>query len=207
MTPEEFDELLALGEIGGVEFKSTQALTSPRPWKVIRAILGLSNRRGGGYVVVGIAEGANSQPILDGMDTAHLDSWSEDAAMDLMSEYSEPRSEIRVEQYQNDDGKSFVVIRVKEFGEQPVLCKRDGGNGVLRRGALYIRPRGRAQTVENGSMEDMRSLLELATEKRLGEFLQTADRAGITLESGSISAAANDSARYDEELGGYLGDN
>lgn len=207
MRSEEFDALLALGEPGGVEFKSTQALTSPRPWKIIRSILGLSNRRDGGYVIVGIREDADKQLVLDGMDAADLDTWSEDAAIDLMSEYSEPRSQIRVQVHPSDLGKSFIVVRVQEFEEQPVLCKRDGGQGVLRRGALYVRPRGRGQTVENGSMEDMRSLLKLATDKRLGELLRTMNRAGIVLGSGSTPAAANDSARYDEELRGYLGDN
>jgi predicted HTH transcriptional regulator len=202
----DFEELLSQGEIGGVEMKSTQPLTSPRPLKIIRAILGLSNRRSGGHLIIGVAEDDDGRPVLGGMNDGDLETWSEDAAADVMSEYGEPRPGIRLEKHEDDAGRSFVVIRVYEFHEQPILCKKDGGDGILRRGALYIRPRGRAQTVENGSMEDMRALLELGTEKRLHEFLRTADRAGARIESKSASAPPDDAALYDQELGGYLDD-
>lgn len=205
MRSDKFLSLVELGEIRGVEFKGSQALTTPKPLKVIRSILGLSNRRNGGYVIVGVSEDDEGLPVLQGMTSDHHDTWSLDSLVDVVADYGEPRPELRLERYEHTDGTLFVVIDVHEFSDQPVLCKKDGGDGVLRRGALYIRPRGKAQTVENGSMEDMRALLDLATEKRLRELLGTIERAGASVEIDANGPSAAD--LYDAELGEFLDGN
>jgi hypothetical protein len=73
-------------------------------------------------------------------------------------------------------------LRVSEFEEWPILCSGEfqgqgRDQGVLRRGALYLRGRRSIETAEIPSLEELRELLELATEKRLRRFLATAQRA------------------------------
>jgi len=194
MTPEQFEQLLAIGEPGGVEFKSGLPLTRPRPFKVIQAVLGLANRRGGGHVLLGVAEGPDGTPDPVGVAEDDLVTWTQDAAVDVFAEYGEPRPLVTLEKFQHD-GAWIVCLKIEEFDTQPVLCKKDS-DGVLRRGALYVRPRARAQTVENGSMEDMRELLDLATQKRVAHFLRLSQRAGVDL-----TLSGDDP--YDAELGDF----
>lgn len=207
MDKSHFGELLELGEIGGVEFKASMPLRSPKPWRIIRAVLALSNRRDGGWIIVGVAQDENDRPRLDGMSDQHLESWSEDNLTQLLSNYGEPRPQVRFEIYEYNKA-GFVVIDVREFETQPILCKKNGGDegsDTLREGALYIRPRGKAQTVENGSMEDMRDVLNLATEKRLRDLLSTVARSGASLQILSDESLET-GATYDTELEGYLDD-
>ena len=67
------------------------------------------------------------------------------------------------------EDKKLIVIKVNEFADIPILCKKDFPN-VLRKGACYVRPRRKPETTEIPSQVDMRDLLDLATEKKLRKF-------------------------------------
>lgn len=79
MTPDEFNEILALGhETSGVEFKGAGPRQGELEGRVIRAILGMSNRRDGGYVVLGVAEDGSGNPTPVGMSDDEIKSWNYD---------------------------------------------------------------------------------------------------------------------------------
>ena len=66
MTDEEFAQLLALShEISGVEFKGPGARSDRRLFaRVVRAALGMANRRDGGTVVIGVEDtGSSLNPV------------------------------------------------------------------------------------------------------------------------------------------------
>ena len=175
LSDEEFADLLRRGEAGGVEFKRAISLDDEGRFKVVRAALGLSNRSDGGYIVMGVEDPNPDGIEVSGVPDQVVGQWSYDHTADLFAEYADPRIRFELDFYDSDDGKC-LVFRILEFDELPVLCKRDAPD--LRRGACYVRPRGKAETVEVGTQEDMRELVELAVEKSLRRLLSRVGKAG-----------------------------
>jgi predicted HTH transcriptional regulator len=203
MTREEFAESLARGreqstvEFKGPGFKSDKHLFA----KVTRAVLGMANRRDGGYVIVGVEE---SQTGLTptGLTPEQLATWTYDNLADGFASYAEPSVEFdrQVIEY---EGQSFLVIRVEGFAEVPVLCKRGyhkDRDVILREGACYIRPRRKPETVEVSTYADMRDLIDLATDKSLQRFIARAQAAGISV---TTRESKSDEDLFDEQKGDF----
>lgn len=193
MTEEQFGDLLALGhEIHGVEFKGPGSRTNVEFFaKVVRAILGMANHRGGGLVIVGVAD-AGTQLTPKGISAPDLSTWTHDDLTGAVSQYADPYVEFHSEVVTYKD-VNFVVIKVEEFAEVPVLCKKDFPK-ALRAGGCYVRSRGKPETSEIPNQAAMRELIDIATEKRLRSFLGQAHRAGLL-----TAALPSDSERYDQE--------
>lgn len=90
--------------------------------------------------------------------------------------------------------RQFVLVEVQEFEDVPIICRRTyprspgpGQKLILRKVAIYVRPRRKPETSEVEDETDLRELLELATEKRLQRLMGTVSRAGGTL-LGGVSA-------------------
>lgn len=197
MTEQEFEEILSFGyELRGIEFKGPgERLDKHFFAKVVRAVLGMANRRNGGRVILGVDDDAGRlSPI--GLDTSDLATWKYDHVADGLAAYADPSVtfDLEVVQYK---GASYVVLHVAEFEEVPVLCKKDYPD-VLRQGACYVRSRRKPETSEIPSQEDMRDLLEVATEKRLRRFISQAQAAGVDL---SRARTTSHEELFDNELG------
>lgn len=197
VTDQEFAELLALGyERRGIEFKGPGPRSNKQLFaKVVRATLGMTNRRDGGIVVLGVEDSAGVlSPI--GLNSADLESWKYDEIADGLAEYADPSVSFDME-IRTDAGKNFAVLHVHEFEDIPVLCKKDYPD-VLRKGACYVRSWRKPETSEIPSQEDMRDLLDLATEKRLRKFLARAHAAGLQVPV--APAAPSDRELFEEQL-------
>lgn len=189
-------ELFSIGEQIGVEFKGPGPLTEKAlRAQVVRAMLGFSNRRDGGIIVVGV-DAAPGRFTTPGISRNDLPTWSPDLVADAVAAYAAPSVIHRVEQ-EDYDGKTFVVIHVGEFEDIPVLCRKSYGD-VLHDGALYVRGRRKPETTPVRSEADMRDLLELAIEKRLRAYVATAERARLRL---ATSAPVDDRRAYDQQAG------
>lgn len=181
-----------LQEFPWVEFKES------RPWedlkiKITSTSLAMANLREGGILVVGVREDGDSWE-LQGVDAAHLPTYDEDDVNDFVNRYASPalRVELLLVPY---DGKRFLAVRVPEFSETPVVCKRNGPTGSpLREGAIFVRPPGKPQTTRVAFAAELHDLLELAAEKRARELLRAARRVGFEVPT-------SESAKFDEELG------
>jgi predicted HTH transcriptional regulator len=175
-----------------VECKGSGAL-SDRPFaaKVIRAALGMSNRRDGGFIIIGV-ETVDGRLVASGMNSADLRTWNHDDFADQLAKYADPYVSFSLNTKSNGNA-DFMVIEVNEFNEIPVLCKSqyDDPNKrvILRKGCLYVRSRGKPATTEVASQTEMREVLALATEKGLRSFLATAQRSGIRLDDLHIATA------------------
>lgn len=209
MTPEEFATLLALGyERGGTEFKGVGALTdSHLVAKVVRAMLGMANRRDGGLVILGVGD-RNGQLVADGLSDTDLATWRYDDISDQVSRYADPSLTFDREEIEYD-GKRFLVLRVHEFDDVPVLCKRDYqvtgtmGKPVLRAGACYVRSRRKPETSEIPTHEDMRALLGLAVQKGLRDYFALSAAGGIDI---SAIFGQGDVRRFEAERLDLVGD-
>lgn len=202
MTEQELGEYLALGhELRGVEFKPGG------PWSdkdfsalVIRAVLGLANNTGGGYVILGIEEEADGSLSYLGMDAKALKTWKYDDVSSRIGSFADPMVTFRLVHLKKDDCQ-YLVVEVDEFEHAPILCKKDYVNTnnkqVLRAGACYVRSVHKPETSELARQEDMRHLLELATEKRLQTFVAQAFKAGLLSPPNQQS---DDVDPFDKEL-------
>ena len=94
-----------------------------------------------------------------GLSDADLATWNYDDVADRIAIYADPSVTFDLEIGEYDDNK-FVVLRIEEFADVPVLCKRSYGD-VLRDGACYVRPRRKPETSEVPTQADMRDLLDL----------------------------------------------
>jgi hypothetical protein len=161
--------------------------------KVTRAALGMGNLRDGGQVVIGIDD-KNPAAMLPGLQREALDSWlAYDDVARKLAEYADPPLRFDLVEMSLSSGASVAVLNVFEFADTPHLCAR-GYEGVLRRGALYVRPRKVPETSEVASLVEMRDVIQLAAEKALRAYVATAERAGLT-----ILGATSDEARYEQE--------
>jgi predicted HTH transcriptional regulator len=201
LTGHEIEDILRVGhETPGFEFKGPGARTdSYFLAKIARAALSLGNLRDGGHIIIGIDD-KNPAALGPGLDQSQFDSWTDfDKLSRSLAVYSDPPLGFDVEGMSLSTGAAVAVIQVREFVDVPHLCAK-GYDGVLRVGALYVRPRKVPETSEVAGSVEMRDVLELAIEKGVRRFVQTAVRAGLHL--GVPDAARpgpSDEQRYDLE--------
>ena len=199
MTDDDFAVLIERGhELRGIEFKPPGPRTDQLLMaRIVRAALGMANRRDGGLVIVGVDE-STGRPNPIGLAPDALASWSHDDVAATIAASSDPPISIEQEVRTYHD-KRFVVLRVPEFLELPVLAKKDvsvGHNHVVRKGACYVRSFGKPETSEIPSQTEMRDLLDLAIQKGLRRFVAQAAGAGlITFGPGTPSSSSDQQFR------------
>ena len=208
MTPEELQIAIARGyEERGIEFKGSRPRTDRLFFaRVARAVLGMSNRRDGGRIVVGVDE-VDGQLVPTGLSAQDLSTWKYDDVAAGLSEYADPNVTLDLDRV-SLDGKDYVILRVQEFDESPTLCSKDfqqrlaGRNEViLRRGACYVRSRSKAETSEIPSQDEMRELLDLAIDKGVRRFLTRAHDVGLSTQP-TGAPSPSDAERFEQQLGG-----
>jgi len=180
---EEFDSLQTLGhEHRGVEFKCSGKLTTMEfAATIVRAILGMSNRRDGGLVVIGV-EDNNGRLEWKGMLPDDYATWNNNDLADKVAIFADPSVNFEMANIKKEN-RDFIVIIISEFEDTPIFCKKDFGQ-KLRKGALYCRSRHKPETSEVATEEDMRDLIELSTEKQLRRFIRMANAANISVMTG-----------------------
>jgi hypothetical protein len=181
----DIEDLLRGGrEMRGFEIKGPGDRGDSRFFaKVARAALSLGNLRDGGYGVIGI-EDANPASLGPGLDEAQASSWANsDEVARKLAVYADPPLDFELEVITLSSGNRVAAFRVHEFADLPHLCAK-GYDDVLREGALYVRSRKLPETVEVASSVAMRDILDLAIEKGVRRFVQTATRAGLELRGG-----------------------
>jgi predicted HTH transcriptional regulator len=207
VTENEFLELLARGhELPGVEFKGPGPRTDkPLFARVTRAVLGMSNHRDGGLVIIGVAESEEGF-LLRGVSDKDLDTWKYDDVAEALTVFSDPSVSFEMEIFPYE-GNNFVILSVSEFEDIPVLCRKTYNHKdpkskkqvtILREGACYVRTKRKPETSEIPSQTEMRDLLDLATDKGLQKFVRRARAAEIAI---SRTERPSDQERFDKQLG------
>jgi len=155
----------------GMEFKGPGIRTDKAfQVKIIRAVLGMANNPGGGVVVVGVDDNG-IEIIPTGLSTGELATWPYDDFASNVSNYADPYVDFDIGVVKMG-GKAFVAIEVKQFDELPVICKKSY-QGVLRDGALYVRRKGKNETVEVPSHVEMREIVSRAAEFAARQIVAT----------------------------------
>lgn len=172
-----FDDLILAGrESASLEYKQSAPWSELRV-SLIRTVLGMSNTRGGGVIVVGVAEDQDGTFNPDGMSQEHLQGFPlEEDFQAAVNGFAEPFIEPRVDVHEHR-GQSFLIVTVPELEEQPILCMK--ADGRLKAGALYVRSTRKPETVEVRTPTDMRALMRLAIDKALGRELDRLRALGL----------------------------
>jgi predicted HTH transcriptional regulator len=153
----------------------------------------MGNLRDGGIVIVGLSERDRTWDCSGVLDE-HANTFDPDVVIEQINAYVSPHVDLDVVLvlYQ---GKNYLAISVHEFEDTPLVCKKNGSEG-LQEGHVYIRPTGRARTTKVTDARQMHDLLEVATEKRARKLLETARRIGLAI--GEAGPSEND--KFDAEL-------
>jgi hypothetical protein len=204
MNEAEFEKLLAPGhETRGVEYKPPGRRTDKLLFaKITRAALGMANRRDGGTIVIGIDCG-NNVPEPVGLTKDDLLTWAYDDVAAGFSSYADPSISFELERF-SYNSVELIIMSIHEFEEIPVLCKKDYNNKaevILRKGACYVRSRHKPETSEVPTQEDMRDLLDLATDKGVRRFMSRANRAGVLHFGLAQPSSPSDEELFRKELG------
>lgn len=182
MSPDELRQLIALGrEFHGIEYKCAGHF-SDKTFRatLVRAILAMANRAGGGMVVVGVGELAGTQLEIEGLSDEQRTSWTDfDSVSDSINSYADPHVEVTLEEVLLGT-KALLVFKIAEFEQTPVLCKKDC-QGKLRNGACYVRGRNKPESIDVPTYTDMRELLDLAIQKAYVDGYQPPMLLGLTL--------------------------
>lgn len=181
--------MLSLGyELRGVELKGPGLRTDSHLFaKVTRAALSMGNLRDGGHVIIGIDD-VDPKKMLPGLTPPELASWlAFDDVARKMAEYADPPLGFDIAPVTLSSTATVAVLQVHEFADIPHLCSK-AFDPVLRKGALYVRPRKVPETSEIASSVEMREIIQLATQKALRAYVETAERAGISLGTGAQGA-------------------
>lgn len=199
MTDEELEALLEpRHETNGLEFKGPGKRTDKAFLaKVVRAVLGMANRRQGGDVIIGVRD---SPVEPDSLTDDQAKTWTYDDTAASVNEYARPSVNFKLE-HKLFKGHKLVIIQVQEFAEIPILCVKDYHGDkkalpILRRGACYVRSRHKPETSEIPAEEEMRELLELAVDKGLRKFVARAQKAGMSLGDSVPPTTPSDEELY-----------
>jgi predicted HTH transcriptional regulator len=163
--------------------------------KFTETILAMSNLRDGGIVIIGVSEDKKDWKP-EGITDDDLGTYNPDDMIDFVNKYASPVVNFDVVRHEVDE-MQFLVISVREFESEPVICKRDY-NRYLIRGSIYIRPLGKPETRAIQNAEEMRELLDVAVEKKMRQFEGRIER---IFGSRPSAQPPQDQGQFDQELG------
>ncbi|WP_163187066.1 helix-turn-helix domain-containing protein [Niallia circulans] len=195
-----YDRILKLLEAGGetrnIEFKKTYDWGNPQhKAKIVKCILAMSNIKDGGHLVLGIDDEKQGEEKLSGMEIEHYEKLNYDHMVVEVNKFADPPVSFNMYPVLHED-KAFVLIRVPEFDEQPIICKRSGEQG-LKEGAVFSRSKSKPESAIIKTQLEMRELIDIAIKKGIRQFYTRVRDSGLQL-------ADNDTSQenYENELNG-----
>ena len=126
-------------------------------------ILAMANTQGGGHIVIGVEDRTFKRT---GMTEQQQYSYEVDGMKDVMANYADPYVNFDVYRVNDSDDLRYVVIRVHEFDEVPVICKKDSSD--TKQGTVYYRTRNRrVESAHVSNSYDMREIIDRSTAKMM----------------------------------------
>lgn len=188
----------AAGEARNLEFKAGFSWELKNmSWiqaKTIKAILGLTNTRYGGTVIIGIHDNARSGFTYDGVTGDMVKSFGvyEQVQQHLDSFADGPMIyEMGVGEY---DSKTYIVVNVSEFEEFPVLCAKDfqhGGKPLLTKGDMYVRSKRAKPATIKATNAELREIVQMAHRKNRTAIMELVGGLGDTGSAVSLRGRHN----------------
>jgi predicted HTH transcriptional regulator len=190
-----------IGETRNFEIKRSISWNdSHNQFKITKSVISMSNIRDGGLIFIGAVQLPDNTFNPIGMEDSDYESFSSDLVVDHVSRFAEPHATFSLFKKQVD-GKKFVVIKVEQFDEIPVIFKKDyclDGEHRATEGDFCTRTRGRRpRSAKVTRADDLREILDLAIDKGVTTFVMRANKAGLTH---SAPATPSDEELFDKEI-------
>jgi predicted HTH transcriptional regulator len=159
----------------------------------------MANFPGGGLIMVGVAQDKD-QWRIGGVSASELVTYDPDVVLDQINAFASPSIRMALVRHATPDGADLLVLEVYPFSTSPIVCKKNGPDGIgLTAGLVYIRPSGgKPESRPIRSAEEMHDLLDRAAEFRSRRFAEQVQRLGIVPAS---PPGPTDRQKFDEELG------
>jgi hypothetical protein len=198
VTEEELRALIALGrENRRIEFKRSMRWSdAATQGKITKSILGMSNIRDGGIIVIGVNRQPDGSYQPAGVSAGDLKTYDPDHIGRCVQNFADPIAVFSVQRIVSI-GIQFIVIEVSEFPELPVICKADGPEGLVL-GAMYTR-NSVPETIRVPSQTEMREIVEMAVDKGIRKHSERLTRAGI-VQTATPVQPSQDQQRFQQEL-------
>lgn len=178
---EEFVQLNQNSERRDCEFKSGVDWNDGNiKYKIVKAILSISNLRDGGYIIIGVEKIDNVTGYqLIGLSKSIADTYDPETILEVANSFTRSHVSLNVKHFEHN-GKYFVVIQVVEFEDTPIICKKNHSN-ILQEGRIYGRPYQRVESSDNLSAEDLQEIIDLAIEKRTRRQMRLLEQLGFSI--------------------------
>lgn len=76
------------------------------------------------------------------------------------------------------NNKKFVLIKVMEFDEIPIMCKKSY-EPIIYAGNIYVRSKSKPESIRVPTDAEMREIIQNAIDKGIYSFIQRLQRTGI----------------------------
>jgi hypothetical protein len=176
--------------------------------RLAKDIAAFANSRDGGFIVIGKDEQRPGVFPITGLTDEQANSFETTRVANwINSRFSPP---IRLVCYRVEhDGAEFIVLRVSEFSDIPVICTKrfdDPENPrkpLLEEGRIYVRtPNAASKPLQKES--ELRELIGIATKKQGDTLLQ---HFNAMLKGNALTAeSVTDQERTEDELSGMQSD-
>lgn len=170
--------------------------------EVIKSILGLSNIKDGGKIILGVKQNPDRTFTVEGMKEEHLVTYDSEKIYQDIRSFGEPEPRFEIRSIESGD-KFFIVFFIQEFLYSPIICARNGKNvgaEPLVKGALYIRTL-KPETKKVDNETEMKEIINLAIEKELDLFSTRMQRVFKTMTQLKVPKSTDqDREKFSEEL-------
>ena len=179
------------------EFKTGVAWSGDFRLKIVRAILAMSNLRGGGPIIIGIEwDSSHNSYKPVGMNKSDANTYDHEVILELANVYADPFVQVEVKHFKISN-KWIVVIQVAEFFETPIICKKSFGR-ILKEGNVYYRTHKKPESSPNLSYVDTKEILDHAITKGLSKEFKRLEDAGLKLDK--TPKKKSDKEKFDKEV-------
>lgn len=162
-------------EFRNMEFKSPFLWSdSSSRWlreKVVRAVLGMTNTKLSGQIIIGIEEGKQKELILKGLTDNQLDSFQDyDHIKGYIDGFSHTETNFDIS-WGESKSKKYVVFTIQEFYEIPAICKKDGQEkNVLKKDVIYARSKKAPYSTIPVTDIELREIIHMAVDKEKNDL-------------------------------------
>lgn len=193
----DYESLLERGyETQNIDYKESRA------WNIkdfAKHILAMSNIENGGFIIIGMRETQNGYERT-GVLYEHIQTYDIDIMKDQMSIYADPWTNLVMHIHSDKTGKKYIFIKIFEFDEVPVICKKDC-NETKQNTIYYRNSNRRPESAPISNTSDFKNLLERAAIKLMKKYLKLGLK--ISTENLEItSEKPDDKTKYKEERQG-----
>lgn len=142
---------------------------------LVRTILAMSNTENGGRIIIGLKENGDKSVSKEGITSEHLPI--------LKSKIEELKTKVEVFasspvdfdlSFHSIEGKDFILIDVKEFVFNPIICRKKGDHPqekILEEGIIYIRTlKDKPSSVKAVEFIDIEHLLNRGMQKKINRL-------------------------------------